>query len=126
MIPPMQMLTVAVDGINAGAVTKNLETFTGLAKAELGSVSGKIINSVAPGLEVILALEGLIDVSEYVTRGKKKVVELEKQVQQAKSKLSNENFVKNAPEDVLLEEQRRIEDFGVQLERLQKVLAQFA
>ncbi|MEY4531709.1 MAG: hypothetical protein RLZZ156_2430 [Deinococcota bacterium] len=126
MIPPMQVLTVAVEGINADAVTKNLETFTGLAKAELGSVTGKIINSVAPGLEVILALEGLIDTSEYVTRGKKKVVELEKQVQQAKGKLSNENFVKNAPEDVLLEERRRIEDFGMQLERLQKVLAQFA
>ncbi len=126
MIPPMQVLTVAVDGINAGAVSKNLETFTGLAKAELGSVSGKIINSVAPGLEVLLALEGLIDTSEYVTRGKKKVVELEKQVQQAKGKLSNENFVKNAPEDVLFEERRRIEDFGMQLERLQKVLAQFA
>jgi valyl-tRNA synthetase len=125
MIPPMQVLTVAVEGINAAAVASNLETFTGLAKAELGSVSGKIINSVAPGLEVLLALEGLIDVSEYVTRGKKKVVELEKQVQQAKGKLSNENFVKNAPEDVLLEERRRIEDFGMQLERLQKVLAQF-
>ncbi len=52
--------------------------------------------------------------------------ELEKQVQQAKGKLSNENFFKNAPQDVLLEEQRRIEDFGMQLERLQKVLAQFA
>ncbi len=126
MIPPMQVLTVAVEGINAGAVASNLETFTGLAKAELGSVSGKIINSVAPGLEVLLALEGLIDTSEYVTRGKKKVIELEKQVQQAKGKLSNENFVKNAPEEVLLEEQRRIEDFGMQLERLQKVLAQFA
>jgi valyl-tRNA synthetase len=126
MIPPMQMLTVAVEGINADAIRQNLETFTGLAKAELGSVTGKIINSVAPGLEVILALEGLIDTSEYVTRGKKKVIELEKQVQQAKGKLSNENFVKNAPEDVLLEEQRRIEDFGMQLERLQKVLAQFA
>ncbi len=126
MIPPMQVLTVTVDGINADAVSKNLETFTGLSKAELGSVTGKVINSVAPGLEVLLALEGLIDTSEYVARGKKKVVELEKQVQQAKGKLSNENFVKNAPEDVLLEERRRIEDFGMQLERLQKVLAQFA
>ncbi len=126
MIPPMQMLTVAVDGVNSGAVAKNLETFTGLAKAELGEVSGKIINSVAPGLEVLLALEGLIDTTEYVARGKKKVVELEKQVAQAKGKLSNENFFKNAPQEVLLEEQRRIEDFGMQLERLQKVLAQFA
>jgi valyl-tRNA synthetase len=65
-------------------------------------------------------------VTEYVARAKKKKIELEKQVQQAKGKLSNENFVKNAPEEVLLEERRRVADFGAQLERLGAVLAQFA
>jgi valyl-tRNA synthetase len=89
-------------------------------------VQGKIINSLAPGLEVRLALEGLVDVTEYVARAKKKKIELEKQVQQAKGKLSNENFVKNAPEEVLTEERRRVTDFGAQLERLEAVLAQFA
>ena len=77
-------------------------------------------------LEVRLALEGLVDLGEYLTRAKKKQLELEKQVQQAKGKLSNDNFVKNAPEEVLLEERRRIEDFGARLERLGAVLAQFA
>jgi valyl-tRNA synthetase len=126
MIPPGQVLTVALEGEFAGTVRHNLETFNGLAKAEIGAVEGKIINSVAPGLEVRLALEGLVDVTEYVTRAKKKKIELEKQVQQAKGKLANENFVKNAPEEVLLEERRRVEDFGAQLERLEAVLAQFA
>jgi valyl-tRNA synthetase len=65
-------------------------------------------------------------VTEYVARAKKKKVELEKQVQQAKGKLANENFVKNAPEEVLTEERRRVADFGAQLERLEAVLAQFA
>ncbi|MFN3266797.1 MAG: class I tRNA ligase family protein, partial [Deinococcales bacterium] len=126
MIPPGQVLTVALEGEFAGTVFAHLETFTNLSKAEIGTVSGKIINAVAPGLEVRLALEGLVDVSEYVTRAKKKKTELEKQVQQAKNKLSNENFVKNAPEEVLAEERRRVQDFGAQLARLEAVLAQFA
>ncbi len=126
MLPLGKELYVEITGENANSVQRNSELFKRLARAQLTTVTGKVISGVAPGLEVILALEGLIDTSEYVTRGKKKVIELEKQVQQAVSKLSNENFVKNAPEDVLLEEQRRIEDFGMQLERLQKVLAQFA
>jgi len=33
--------------------------------------------------------------------------------------------VKNAPEDVLEEERRRVSDFGAQKERLEGVLAQF-
>jgi valyl-tRNA synthetase len=126
MIPPGQVLTVALEGEFAGTVRHNLETFNGLARAEIGVVTGKIINSLAPGLEVRLALEGLVDVTEYVARAKKKKVELEKQVQQAKGKLANENFVKNAPEEVLIEERRRVVDFGAQLERLEVVLAQFA
>jgi valyl-tRNA synthetase len=126
MLPPAQLLTVAIDGAELEAVTKNLETFTALAKAEPGEVSGKTIAAVAPGLEIRLALEGLIEIAPYLDRTKKKVVELEKQVKQAQNKLSNEGFVRNAPPEVLEEERRRVTDFGAQLERLQNVLAQFA
>jgi valyl-tRNA synthetase len=59
-------------------------------------------------------------------RAKKKVLEFEKQIKQAQGKLSNEGFVRGAPPEVLEEERRRVTDFGAQLERLQKVLAQFA
>jgi valyl-tRNA synthetase len=126
MLPPAQTLTVAINGAQLEAVTKNLETFTALAKAEPGEVSGKTIAAVAPGLEIRLALEGLIEIAPYLDRTKKKVAELEKQVKQAQGKLSNEGFVKNAPPEVLEEERRRVTDFGAQLERLQNVLAQFA
>jgi valyl-tRNA synthetase len=125
MVPPGQMLTVAVEGTGLEAVQRNLETFTSIARAELGEVSGKVIAAVAPGLEVKLALEGLIEIAPYLERAKKKVAEFEKQIKQAQGKLGNEGFVKNAPPEVLEEERRRIEDFGAQLERLQKVLAQF-
>ncbi len=125
MLPPGQMLVVAIDGAGLEAVTENLETFTSIARAELGTVTGKVIAAVAPSLEIRLALEGLIEIDPYLGRAKKKVVEFEKQVKQAQGKLSNEGFVRNAPPEVLEEERRRIEDFGSQLERLRTVLAQF-
>ncbi len=126
MLPPMQVLTVSVEGEQSEAVQNNFDTFTALAKAEIGVVEGKIINAVAPGIEVKLALEGLIEIAPYLERAKKKVLEFEKQVKQAQGKLANEGFVRGAPPEVLEEERRRITDFGSQLERLQKVLAQFA
>ncbi len=125
MLPPGQMLTVTIDGAGLEAVSKNLETFGAIARAELGEVSGKVIAAVAPNLEIRLALEGLIEIAPYLERAKKKTVEFDKQVKQAQGKLGNEAFVKNAPPEVLEEERRRIEDFSQQLERLRAVLAQF-
>ncbi|NJK46108.1 MAG: valine--tRNA ligase [Pleurocapsa sp. SU_196_0] len=125
MLPPAQTLTIAMSGSETQAIQNNLETFTTLAKAELGEVTGKTIAAVAPGLEIRLALEGLIEIAPYLERARKKVAEFEKQVKQAQGKLSNEGFVRNAPPEVLEEERRRVEDFGVQLERLRAVLAQF-
>jgi valyl-tRNA synthetase len=125
MLPPGQMLTVAINGAGLEAVQTNIDTFTSIARAEPGEVTGKIIAAVAPNLEIRLALEGLIEIDPYLERAKKKIVEFEKQVKQAQGKLSNEGFVRNAPPEVLEEERRRIEDFGLQLERLRAVLAQF-
>ncbi len=125
MLPPGQMLTVTIDGAGLEAVSKNLETFSAIARAELGEVSGKVIAAVAPNLEIRLALEGLIEIAPYLERAKKKTLEFDKQIKQAQGKLGNEAFVKNAPPEVLEEERRRIEDFSQQLERLRAVLAQF-
>ncbi len=124
-VSPAQTIEVQVSGSGVEAVQKNLETFSALAKATPANVQGKTIAAVAPGIEVRVALEGLVDVQAYLEKAKKKIVEFEKQIAQAKGKLSNENFAKNAPPEVLEEERRRVEDFGAQMERLRAVLAQF-
>jgi valyl-tRNA synthetase len=67
----------------------------------------------------------LVDESDWVEKAKKRAVEFEKQISQAQGKLSNEGFVARAPAEVIEEEKRRVEDFGLQLERLKAVLAQF-
>jgi valyl-tRNA synthetase len=124
-LSPAQTVTVGVAGEGLEAVNKNLETFKALAKAEIGPLEGKTLASVAPGLEVRVAFEGLVDENDWLEKAKKRVIEFEKQIVQAKGKLSNEGFVARAPAEVIEEENRRVVDFGVQLERLRAVLEQF-
>ncbi len=124
-LSPAQTITVGVAGEGLEAVNKNLETFKALAKAEIGALEGKTLASVAPGLEVRVAFEGLVDVNDWLEKSKKRVIEFEKQIAQAKGKLSNEGFVARAPAEVIEEENRRVIDFGAQLERLKVVLEQF-
>jgi valyl-tRNA synthetase len=124
-LSPAQPVTVSINGDGLEAVTANLETFTALARAELGAISGKTIADITPGLEVRVGFEGLVDESDWVEKAKKRAVEFEKQISQAQGKLSNEGFVARAPAEVIEEEKRRVEDFGLQLERLKAVLAQF-
>jgi valyl-tRNA synthetase len=124
-LSPAQPVTVSINGDGLEAVKANLETFTALARAELGAISGKTIADITPGLEVRVGFEGLVDESDWVEKAKKRAVEFEKQISQAQGKLSNEGFVARAPAEVIEEEKRRVEDFGLQLERLKAVLAQF-
>ncbi len=124
-LSPAQPVTVSINGDGLEAVQSNLETFTALARAELGEISGKTIADITPGLEVRVGFEGLVDESDWVEKAKKRAVEFEKQISQAQGKLSNEGFVARAPVEVIEEEKRRVEDFGLQLERLKAVLAQF-
>jgi valyl-tRNA synthetase len=124
-LSPAQTIKVSVAGEGLAAVNKNLETFKALAKAEIGHLEGKTLASVAPGLEVRVAFEGLVDENDWLEKAKKRVIEFEKQIAQATGKLSNEGFVARAPSEVIEEENRRVVDFGAQLERLKVVLEQF-
>ncbi len=124
-LSPAQTIKVSVAGEGLAAVNNNLETFKALAKAEIGHLEGKTLASVAPGLEVRVAFEGLVDENDWLEKAKKRAIEFEKQITQAKAKLSNEGFVARAPSDVIEEENRRVVDFGAQLERLKVVLEQF-
>jgi valyl-tRNA synthetase len=124
-LSPAQTIKVSVAGEGLTAVNKNLETFKALARAEIGNLEGKTLASVAPGLEVRVAFEGLVDENDWLEKAKRRVIEFEKQIAQAKAKLSNQGFVARAPVEVIEEENRRVVDFGAQLERLKVVLEQF-
>lgn len=65
------------------------------------------MTSVVGGVEIYLPLKGLIDVEKEMTRLKKELVMLEKELARVRGKLSNEGFVKKAPQEVIEKEQEK-------------------
>ena len=73
-------------------------------------------------VDVVIPLEGLIDLDEEVKRIHKAVEKIQKDVSILNGKLSNENFIKNAPEDLVAQDKLLLESLRGRLERLQDSL----
>ncbi len=71
----------------------------------------KAMTAVVTGLEIILPLEGLINIDEEIARLEKEREKLNKEVERVQKKLSNEGFVKKAPEKVIEEERAKEKDY---------------
>ena len=65
-------------------------------------------------MEIFVPLEGLIDFNVESLRLEKRLEELGRHVSVAKKKLSNENFVKRAPKDVVAHEKQKLDDMIVE------------
>lgn len=74
-------------------------------------------------VKVIIPLEGLVDIAEEVKRIQKAVEKLTKDVGTLSGRLSNENFVKNASEDVVEADKLLLEQSKKQLQSMQEALA---
>ena len=124
-IPHSKTIPTQVKGKVAEIIKSNAENFSILAKAELvGELKGTSLLQVIPDLEIVLGLEGIIDVAEYKAKQEKRLKDLEKQQQVAERKLANENFVKNAPADVIAEQKRRWEESQGLIEGVKSILSQ--
>jgi valyl-tRNA synthetase len=71
----------------------------------------KAMTAVVTGLEIIMPLEGLINIDEEIARLQKEKEKLDKEVERVQKKLSNEGFVKKAPEKVIEEERAKEKDY---------------
>lgn len=74
--------------------------------------------SVIKGNEIYIPLEGLIDVEVEKERLKKEIERLEKLLEEVNKKLSNQNFVSRAPEDVVQKEREKQRNFSEALEKV--------
>ncbi|MFT8320546.1 MAG: valine--tRNA ligase [Bacillus sp. (in: firmicutes)] len=75
------------------------------------SIPDKATTSVVTGVEIILPLEGLINMEEEIARLSKELDKWNKEVERVQKKLSNEGFVKKAPEKVINEEKAKEQDY---------------
>lgn len=75
------------------------------------AVPDKAMTAVVTGVEIILPLEGLINMEEEIARLNKELEKWNKEVERVQKKLSNEGFVKKAPEKVINEEKAKEKDY---------------
>ncbi|MDW4454618.1 valine--tRNA ligase [Staphylococcus saprophyticus] len=67
----------------------------------------KAMTSVTTAGEVLLPLEGLIDMDKEIARLENELLKWEKELDRVNKKLANENFVNKAPEKVINEEREK-------------------
>jgi valyl-tRNA synthetase len=67
--------------------------------------------AVVGGMRVLVPMEGLIDPQAEATRLEKRITKIRDEIKRATAKLANENFVRNAPAEVVVQEKTRIADF---------------
>ncbi|QFT90076.1 Valine--tRNA ligase [Bacillus sp. THAF10] len=71
----------------------------------------KAMTAVVTGAELILPLQGLINIDEEIARLNKELAKLDKEVERVQKKLSNQGFIAKAPEAVIEEEKAKEKDY---------------
>ena len=71
----------------------------------------KAVTAVVTGAELYFPLAGLIDIEQEIARLRKELDVLNKEVERAQGKLSNEGFVSKAPARVIEEERAKLRDY---------------
>ncbi|MBI0576522.1 valine--tRNA ligase [Neobacillus cucumis] len=117
MSKKIKMLVKAKDETVLKALEKNrayIERFCNPEELQMGiaiETPDKAMTAVITGLEIILPLEGLINIEEEIARLQKEFDKFTKEVERVQKKLSNEGFIKKAPENVIAEEKAKEQDY---------------
>jgi valyl-tRNA synthetase len=83
--------------------------------AESGIVPDDAGHALVSGVEVVVPLKELIDVEAELDKLARERKTLEQDLQRVNGKLGNENFLSNAPPDVVAKEQAKLEELNARL-----------
>ncbi len=127
-IPPSRRITVIFDDGNARdhrLIERFARDIEFLGRAEktvpmlpLGQ-NPPVFSAMLPldELKIMIPLDGIVDPAQEIARLAKEIKRLESELLKARAKLDNENFVRNAPPEVIHQENERVDRFGTELER---------
>lgn len=111
---------------------ENTVNFAELARVKDLKVGNKELNRPAKSImmattfaEIFLPLEGVIDLTEQIARLEKDLDKTMKEYSKYEAKMKNENFMKNAPEEVRAEVQSNEQMLREKIDSLRENLAQF-
>jgi len=105
-------------------LNRNLELIKPLARVENISMGRNMekpeqsATAVSVGMELYIPLGGLVDLDEEKIRMTKRMSDIDRLLNGINSKLSNENFLKRAPEDVVNKERSNLKKLNEELEKL--------
>jgi valyl-tRNA synthetase len=102
------------------AKVASLEIGAGLDKPKGSAVTAR------SGVEVIVPLEGLIDLNRERDRLRKEIEQLGLWLERTEAKLSNPAFVERAPAALVEEERRKAEGYRFKRSQLEKRLEELA
>ena len=110
-----------IDKKNLNEISSYIEQLCGLKDIIWAEESAQDIPSsmfTRDNLKVMIPLEGLIDAKEEMQRLNKKISKLIQEKEMLGSKLSNKNFIKNAPKDLVEAQKDRFSVLSTELENL--------
>ena len=128
-IDPAKKLKVVISaGKKLGILKENTNAIQALARLEsiqINKLSTKPINSIGfveGGVDVYIDIEGIIDLEKEKTRLEQETREISEYMSSLEKKLSNKQFVDNAPEEVVVKEKEKYEEAKQKGEKLKKQL----
>ena len=93
-----------------------------LADASKQKSAVALISTSLGKVEVVIPLTGLVDFDEEIKRIQKNIEKANKEFMGIQGKLNNENFVKNAPKDIVESDQARIVELKEMIHSLQSAI----
>ena len=125
-IPPSKKieLNIKSDEEQTEFITKNSELIIALARLDSYSAGSSVQKpsksaaAVIHGMELYIPLGGLVDLDKESLQLNKRKTKIELLLSDIKKKLSNENFVSRAPEDIVKREQDKMIELKDELEKI--------
>lgn len=133
-IKPNEKIKVTLDPSNdkaqkiLGENKKYIITLAGLSDCKIGKPESLSKCAVSPvrikeiEIDVIVPLEGLVDFNEEIKRISKSIEKLEKEQFSLTKRLSNENFLKNAPAEITEQGKTQLVELDSKVKALKQAL----
>ena len=106
------------------AIIKRLANLGELQIQQTGEKIDKALSAFIGDVEIYLPLADLLDMDAEKSRLSKEIENIENYLKTLEKKLSNEGFVKNAPEAVITVEKNKLAEAAQKLDKLQKQLSE--
>jgi valyl-tRNA synthetase len=124
-LPPGQLIAARIVAGDTAVFEREREIITRLARTELhagvNGASGAAAHAVlADGSEVVVPLEGLVDLKRECARLRSELAQLERHLTALEKRLANDRFMSQAPANVVEAERQKQQEWRLRRQQLAK------